>query len=281
MNGGTSLFRRAARTPSLLAGAVILAVLIVLAILAGWFFPEDPMAMVGPTTLWPFQQAAFPLGTDQLGRDLAAQLSHGARVSLAVSLCSAALAIAVGVTIGTLSGFAGGITDNLLMRVTEYFQTIPGFLFAMVLISIMQPSLGSVTFAIGITAWPKIARLSRAEVMRVRTADYVQAAVAAGVGSGRIISRHVLPNSVSPVIVIASVVVAQAVLVEASLAFLGLSDPNVVSWGSMIGNARPLLRTAWYMTALPGLSIFVTVMAFTLIGNGLNDLLNPRWMDRA
>ena len=123
MNGGTSLFRRAARTPSLLAGAVILAVLIVLAILAGWFFPEDPMAMVGPTTLWPFQQAAFPLGTDQLGRDLAAQLSHGARVSLAVSLCSAALAIAVGVFQGGIQAMSRSYYSKIIPKdhANEYF----------------------------------------------------------------------------------------------------------------------------------------------------------------
>ena len=162
------------------------------------------------------------------------------------------------------------------MRVTEMFQTLPSFLFAIVLVVILTPSLGSIVFAIGVTSWPQIARLVRAEAMRVRHAEYVKAAVTLGLGHGRIIAAHVLPNSIAPVVVAASVLMAQAILTEASLSFLGLGDPNVISWGSMVGVGRSTLRTAWYMTALPGLAIFVTVISFMLLGNGLNDKLNPR-----
>jgi peptide/nickel transport system permease protein len=248
----------------------------VLAAGAGLLFPGDPMAMVGPRLLWPFQDAAFPLGTDQLGRDVAAQLCHGTRVSLAIGLGAAAIAAGIGVLVGVLAGYHGGRIDDVLIRTCEYFQTIPAFLFAMVLVAVLEPSIGSVMVAIGLTAWPEIARLTRAEVLRTRRMTYVLAATAVGAGGPRIILRHILPNSVAPVIVVTAAVVAQAILVEAALAFLGLGDPNTISWGSMIGNARPLLRTAWTLTALPGLAIFVTVIGFTFLGNGLTDLFNPR-----
>lgn len=264
------------RHSALTAGAALLGALLLAALLADALFTDDPMALAGRPGLWPFADPRFPLGTDHLGRDIAAQLCHGARVSLLVGFGAAAIAAAIGLAVGVASGYAGGRTDAALMRVCEFFQTIPSFLFAMVLIIVLEPSLTSIVVAIGVTSWPQIARLARGEVLRVRGADYVLAAVTMGVGTARIVATHVLPNSVSPVVVAASALVAQAILVEASLAFLGLGDPSVVSWGGMIGDARPMLRTAWYMAALPGVAIFAAVMAVTLIGNGLNDALNPR-----
>ena len=263
-------------SPAATIGALSLIVLVLLAALAGTLYQHDPMAMVGPRGLWPFSDPAFPLGTDQLGRDVGAQLVHGMRVSLAIGTGAAIIAATIGISIGATAGYLGGRIDDLLTRICEYFQTIPAFLFAMVLVAIFAPSIGSVTLAIGLTAWPEIARLTRAEVFRIRHADYVLAATTMGIGHGRIITSHLLPNSLAPVIVLLSAVVAHAILVEAALAFLGLGDPNTISWGSMIGNARPLLRTSWYLTALPGLAIFITVMSFTLLGNGLADLCNPR-----
>ncbi|MCU4181838.1 ABC transporter permease [Bosea sp. BH3] len=254
--------------------------MVIIAVIAHVIFPEDPMAMVARPTQWPFQSARYYLGTDQLGRDIAAQLAYGGRVSLLIGFGAAALALLLGTGIGATAGYWGGRTDAALMRITEYFQTIPSFLFAMVLVVILQPSITSIMFAIGITAWPQVARLSRAEVMRVRKVDYVAAATMMGLSHSRILLRHILPNSIMPVVVISAAVVAHAILVEAALAFLGLGDPNVVSWGSMIGNARQLLRTAWYMTALPGLAIFLTVICLTLLGNHLADRLNPRLGER-
>lgn len=263
-------------SPAANAGTVALLILALVAGSAEVLFPGDPMGMVGPRSLWPFTDRAFPLGTDQLGRNVAAQLAYGARVSLAIGIGAALIAALIGVTIGAIAGYLGGWVDDLLTRTCECFQTIPTFLFAMVLVAILAPSMGSVTLAIGLTAWPEIARLTRAEIFKVRRADYVLAATTMGIGNRRIVLTHVLPNSLAPVIVMISAVVAHAVLTEAALAFLGLGDPNTISWGSMIGNARPLLRTAWYLTALPGLAIFITVMSITLLGNGLTDLLNPR-----
>jgi peptide/nickel transport system permease protein len=156
------------------------------------------------------------------------------------------------------------------------FQTLPSFLFAIVLVVILTPSIHSIVFAIGVTSWPQIARLVRAEAMRVRHAEFVSAAITIGLGHWRILFTHMLPNSTAPVVVATSILMAQAILTEASLSFLGLGDPNVISWGSMVGAGRATLRTAWYMTALPGFAIFATVISFMLLGNGLNDLLNPR-----
>lgn len=260
---------------SAVLGLVILGVLVLLGVGADRMFPGDPMAMVGPRLIWPFTDAAFPLGTDQLGRDLANQLCQGARVSLLIGLGAALIATTIGVTVGACAGYLGGHVDDALTRTAEYFQTIPTFMFAMVLVAVLAPSLGSVTLAIGLTAWPEIARLTRAEIFKIRRADYVLAASTMGVSDLRIVLTHVLPNSIAPVIVLATAVVGHAVLVEAALSFLGLGDPNTISWGSMIGNARALLRSAWFLTALPGIAIFMAVMGFTLFGNGLADLLNP------
>jgi peptide/nickel transport system permease protein len=267
---------RTTRSPSLLIGLGLLLILFVVATLAGVLYPSDPLDMVGQPTLWPGESAAFPLGTDMLGRDIAAEVFHGARISLLIGFVAAAMALSIGVLVGSVAGYCRGQIDDLLMRLTEFFQTIPNFLFAIMLVIILAPSIKSIIVAIGVTAWTQIARLTRAEVLRVRGTDYVHAAVTMGRSHVAIVLEHVLPNSLPPVIISTSILVAQAVLTEASLAFLGLGDPNAASWGAMIGAGRETLRTAWYMSAIPGAAVFATVMSFTLIGNGLNDVFNPR-----
>lgn len=261
---------------ALTIGVVMLAAIVLVALTANVVYPGDPRDMVGPPSLWPGADARFPLGTDMMGRDMAAAMAHSASISLIVGIAATTVALAVGITFGALAGYCGGVVDDILMRISELFQTMPGLLFTIILVVILGPSIASITFAIGITSWPQIARLVRAEALRVRQLDFVLAAVAMGMTPARVILRHVLPNSLAPVVVAASILVAQAILADASLSFLGLGDPNVMSWGSMVGAGRPMLRTAWYMTALPGGAIFLTVMSFMLIGNGLNDLLNPR-----
>ncbi|MBS7699063.1 ABC transporter permease [Chelatococcus sp. YT9] len=261
---------------ALIVGGLLLAVIVFIALTAGMLYPGDPRDMVGPANLWPGVDPRFPLGTDMMGRDMAAAMAHSASISLIVGVAATAVALIVGVTFGALAGYCGGVVDDILMRISELFQTMPGLLFTIIIVVILGPSIASITFAIGITSWPQIARLVRAEAFRVRQLDFVLAAVAMGMSPARVILRHVLPNSLAPVVVAASILVAQAILSDASLSFLGLGDPNVMSWGSMVGAGRPMLRTAWYMTALPGGAIFLTVMSFMLIGNGLNDLFNPR-----
>lgn len=259
----------------LLVGSLILGVVLLAALLADLLFPGDPLDIVGRANLWP-GAPDFMLGTDMMGRDMAAGVVHAARVSLLVGFFAALLAVTIGIVTGILSGYFGGWVDDVLMRITEMFQTLPNFLFAIVLVVILDPSVASIIFAIGVTSWPQITRLVRAEAMRVRHAEYVTAARTIGLPNRQIILAHVLPNSLAPVVVATSVLMAQAILTEASLSFLGLGDPGVISWGSMIGVGRSTLRTAWYMTALPGLAIFLTVISFMLLGNGLNDYFNPR-----
>ncbi len=259
----------------LLLGSLILAFILSCAALASHFYPGDPLDIVATANLWPGAPGHF-LGTDMMGRDIAAGLMHSAGVSLSVGFFATLLSVTIGIAIGVTAGYFRGWLDEVLMRVTEMFQTLPSFLFAIVLVVILTPSIASITFAIGITTWPQIARLVRAEALRVRNAEYVTAARTIGLPSRSVIWSHVLPNSLSPVVVATSVLMAQAILTEASLSFLGLGDPTVISWGSMIGMGRSTLRTSWYMTALPGAAIFITVISFMLLGNGLNDYFNPR-----
>lgn len=262
--------------PAALAGLVLLAVIAAAALGAPWLFPHDPLDMVGTPLLWPNQDPEFPLGTDTMGRDVAAGLAHGARVSLLVGLAAAALSLTIGVSVGAAAGYFGGWADRVLVRLTELFQTIPSFLLVIVIVAIAQPSVGVIALAIGVSSWPVVARLVRAEFRSLVHAEFVQAARAQGYGHLRIVLAEILPNALPPIIVTTSVLVANAILMESALSFMSLGDPNVVSWGSMIGDAREMLRTAWYLAALPGLSIVATVLALNLLGDAANDAFNPR-----
>ena len=257
-------------------GLVILAVVIATAVTAPFLFPTSPWKMVQRPFLPPFTQDGLPLGTDAVGRNVLAGLAHGAYVSLLVGLVSTIVALAIGVPVGALAGYFVGRTDDVLMRFTEFFQTIPSFALAIVLLAIFQPSLTFVIIAIAIVSWPLVARLVRGEVLSLRTREFVEAATLSGLGNTQIILRHILPNALPPIIVLASLMVAQAILLESSLSFLGLGDPNIMSWGYMIGAARTVIRTAWWLSFLPGMAILLTVLALNLIGEGLNDALNPR-----
>jgi len=269
------LLRRFCRRRASVLGAALLAGVILAACCAGWAYPGDPWDMAAPPLLWPGEDPAFPLGSDTLGRDLAAGLFHGARASLLIGGVSALAALAAGTTIGALAGYYGGRLDAALMRVAELVQTMPPFLFAIVLIAILGPRLRTIVFALAAISWPTVARLVRGEFLRLREREFVQSCTALGMSDLRIIVRHILPNALPPVIVITSVVVASAILTEAGLSFLGLGDPNVLTWGTMIGLGRDTLRTAWYMAAIPGAAILVTVLGLNLVGEGLNDALLP------
>lgn len=250
-------------------GAALLAVLTLVGLLAPWLAPGDPLDMVARPLLAPLADPDHPLGTDQLGRDVLSGLTHGARVSMTVGAAAAAAAIGVGIVVGTLAGFAGGRVDESLMRVTEAFQTVPTFLLALALVSVLGASAANVVIAIGISSWPPTARLVRAEVLRVKTADFVDAARLAGRAPLAIAFVEVLPSALQPVVALIGITVGEAILIESALAFLGLSDPNLISWGGMVANGRALLRTASYLVILPGVAIAVTVLAVTLAGDGL------------
>jgi peptide/nickel transport system permease protein len=264
------------RDPFLWIAATLLVLAIILAVLAGMIYPGDPLDMAGPPLLWPGEDSAHPLGTDALGRDLAAGIVHGARVSLLVGVCAAMLGLLIGTTIGALAGYFGGVVDNVLVRLTELFQTIPTLLLVIVILAIGNPSVPLIVFAIGIASWPMIARLTRSQFMSLREADFVMAARGLGYGTSRIILQEILPNALPTIVVATSVLVANGILAEAGLSFLNLGDPNQVSWGSLIGNGRTMLRNEWYLTALPGLAIVLTVLSINIIGDRLTDILNPR-----
>ncbi|MBB3398494.1 MULTISPECIES: ABC transporter permease [unclassified Rhizobium] len=262
-----------------LFGTAILLLVALSALFAPLLYPGDPLEMVARPFLWPGQNPAYPLGTDSMGRDVLAGIVHGARISLTVGLAATALGLTAGIAIGAVAGYFGGLVDDVLVKFIEIFQTIPSFVLLVVLVAIAQPTTATVTVAIAIVSWPTVARLTRAEFRTIREKDYVLAARSLGFGHARIIFREILPNALPPLIVTSSVMVASAILMESALSFMGLGDPNRVSWGSMIGAGRDVIRTAWYLTALPGLAIVFTVLALNLIGDGLNDALNPRFSE--
>ena len=269
-----AFWRRFVRNRPAAFGLAFLALVVVLALGAPLLFPGDPFRIVGKTFLPPL--GAYPLGTDSLGRDIAAGIAHGGRTSLMVGLVATFFAVSVGTLLGAVAGFYRGWVDDALMRITEFFQTIPTFLFAIVLVAIMSPSRGSIILAIAVISWPPIARLVRGEFMAMREREFVQAAICLGMTDLAIIFRQILPNVLSPIIVAGSLMVATAILIEAALAFLGLGDPNAMSWGFMIGAGRSFLRDAWWLCAIPGIAILLTVLSINLVGEGVNDALNPR-----
>lgn len=273
-------FKRQTRNWGAILGLLILTVVIVIALLAPVLYPVSPWQSVGIPFMPPGEDMAYPLGTDMLGRDIAAGLAHGARVSLLIGVISTIVAVLIGITIGALAGFYGGKVDDLLMRFTEFFQTIPAFAMAVVLVAIFNPNIVSITLAIAVVSWPPVARLVRAEFLSLRSREFVQAAVVIGQSGPRIILTQILPNAISPIIVTASLMVATAILTESSLSFLGLGDRNMMSWGFMIGAARTMLREAWWMSMLPGVAILLTVLAINLVGEGLNDAMNPHLRGR-
>ncbi|MEQ7918633.1 ABC transporter permease [Xanthomonas sp. WHRI 1810A] len=268
-------FKRFVRNPTAVAGLIFLIAITALAVFAPLLYPGDPLSMEADALLWPGQDWHYPLGTDALGRDVMAGVVHGGRVSLQVGILASLFGVALGLSIGALAGYFGGQIDYSLQRLIEIFQTMPSFVLMVALVAIAQPSVPTLIFAIGIISWPTVARLVRAEVRSIREREYILAARSVGYTHLRIIVLEVLPNILPTLIVTASIMVASAVLMESALSFMGLGDPNQVSWGSMIGSGREQIRTAWYLTAIPGLAIFLTVLAFNLIGDGLTDAFNP------
>lgn len=274
------LLRAYFRSPAAVFGLVLLLGVLALALGADVLFPKNPLGMAGRPLQWPFSNPAFVLGTDHVGRDIAAQIFHGARVSLLIGLIATCISITTGIMVGAVSGYYGGLFDEVLMRTTEAFQILPNFLLLLVFVTVFGSSLHTVVLAIGMVSWPPVARLTRAEFMSLRNREFVQAARVLGMGDMRLIFREILPNALPPVIVYASVILAVAILQESALAFLNLSDPNVPSWGNLIGGGRGVLRVEWYVSAIPGLAILLTVLAVSLVGQGLNDALNPRLKKR-
>ena len=261
--------------PIPLVGLAIFAVIVALALLAPLLFGRGPFTIVGMPLLPPGAPGLLA-GSDVLGRDMAVGLAYGARISLLVGITSTLCAVGIGILLGAVAGYYGGWLDDLLMRITEFFQIIPSFVLLMVLVAFLQPSLSSTVIGIALVTWPQVARVVRGEFLSLRSREFVQAARTLGMRDARIIFTQILPNALPPIIVVGSMMVGSAILTESALSFLGLGDPNLLSWGSMIGGSRSAMRMAWWTPVLPGLAIMITVLALNFIGDGLNDALNPR-----
>jgi len=260
--------------------ALIVLVLIVLAAIFGPFlYPTDPFEMVWAPFSPPGEEG-FLFGTDYLGRDLVSAILHGARVSIVIGLAAAFMSVFIGVTIGALAGFYRGWVEEVLMRITEFFQVLPTLLFSMVIVALFGASLPIITFAIGIVSWTAVARITRSEFLRIRELDYVMASRSSGASNTKLMFSIILPNALPPIIVQAALMVGSAILFEAGLSFLGLTDPNVVSWGQIIGSNRQYILDASYTVTIPGVAIFITVLAISLVGDGLNDAFNPKLRQR-
>jgi peptide/nickel transport system permease protein len=270
-----SFWKLFARNRGAVIGLAILVLITIMAATAPLLFPADPFSLAGQP-MSPPGENGFLLGSDSLGRDVAAGIAHGAKTSLLIGLLATLVAVGIGIFMGALAGYYGGVIDNLLMRLTEMFQTIPSFIFAILLVAIMKPSIESIVIAIAVVSWPAVARLVRGEFLSLRNREFVQACHTLGMSDTRIMLGEILPNCLSPVIVIGSLMVATAILIESGLAFLGLGDPNIMSWGFQIGAGRTLLRSAWWVCTFPGIAILLTVLAINLVGEGINDALNPR-----
>ncbi len=257
-----------------MAGAAMLCAIVLASLFGPVLYGVDPFDLVAAPFSAPGEGA--PLGSDYLGRDVLAGLLVGGRASLLVGLVAAAISVSIGVSVGALAGWSGGWVDRLLMKCTEFFQVLPALLFAMVLVALFGAKLQVETAAIGLVSWTGVARLTRAECMRLRDMDFVRSTTAAGAGAGYLVARVVLPNALPPIIVAATLSVGIAILFEGGLSFLGLGDPNVMTWGLMLGQNRGYMQDAWWAVTFPGAAIFLAVLAVSLVGDGINDALNPR-----
>ena len=260
-------------------GLSLLTILVLGTLLGPLIHGVDPYSIVN----MPFAPPGTPgslFGTDFLGRDILAGILIGGRPTLLVGAVSAAMTVGIGVLVGCMSGYFGGWIDRALMKFTEFFQVLPALLFSMVLVTIFRPSLTTIIIAIGIVGWPQVARLTRAEFLRIRDLEYVRATRTAGARDFYLIFNTILPGALPPITVAAALTTGGSILFEAGLSFLGLGDPNMMSWGVMIGQNRNYLIDAWWTVTIPGIAIFLTVLSISLIGDGIIDALNPRMRKR-
>jgi peptide/nickel transport system permease protein len=268
--------RRLLKRRTAVVGLVVVVLMVLLALFAPWVAPFDPLA-TSFTIVRKAPSDTHWFGTDEVGRDLLSRVIWGGRASLAAGVISVSIAVGVGVPLGMLAGYAGGLLDAVVSRVTDAMLAIPFLILAIALAAFLGPSLSNAMIAIGITATPIFVRLSRGQVLSVRAEEYVEAARAVGNPPLRILLRHILPNILPPVIVQATLAIAAAIIAEASLSFLGLGQqPPAPSWGSMLNTAQRFLTQAPWMAIYPGLAIFITVLAFNLLGDGLRDALDPK-----
>jgi peptide/nickel transport system permease protein len=273
---GNSLAARLLGTTAGLAGLLLLLAAAIMAMAAPWLFPADPFDIVARPLLRPFSQIQHPLGTDRLGRDLLAMIAHGTRPSIVTALSVAAVALGIGLAAGALAGMFGGLVDELIMRLADALQTVPSFVVALAVVSVLGPSLPGLVAALSLSAWTAPARVVRAEVMRLRSAAFVESSLLLGQNRAIVALQVVLPNAITAALALAAVIVAGALLSEAALSFLGLGDPNRPSWGALIAEGRQVMRTAPHVIIAPGIALLLTVLAVSLVGEGVAKALSRR-----
>lgn len=264
------------RHPLVFGGAVLVALLVVAAAGAAWIAPYDPLQQVLGDRLLP-PSLHHLMGTDQYGRDVFSRLVYGSRISLAVGMVAVTIYVLIGTTVGSVAGYYGGWLDGLLMRITDIFLCIPTFLLILMVIAFVGPSILNIMVVIGLTSWTDVARLVRGEVLSLKEREFVQAARLIGMGDFRILRKHLLPNALGPILVVSTLGIGGAILIESSLSFLGLGvQPPTPSWGNMLMEGKEHLTDAWWLVTFPGLAIFLVVLGFNLLGEGLRDYWDPR-----
>ena len=266
-------FRRFLRIPTGVAGLVLTGATALVAVLAPVLARGDPFSSVAEPFLRP--SASHPMGTDDLGRDLLRAVVHGTRTSMVVVVAVVVASSAIGIGVGVLAGYRSRLVDDVLMRVTEMFQAVPRFFLAILAVALLGPGTGNLILILSVTSWPWLARVVRAETRSLTTRSFVDAARALGADDRRIVVRHVLPHVLPSIMVLVSLTAARVILLEASLGFLGLGDPNAMSWGYLANNAQRFLRSAWWMSFFPGVAILLAVLGFTLVGDAVTDLHDP------
>ena len=268
------------RNRSAILGLILLSAIVLISLFGPPLYGVDPFEIRGAPFTPPGVDPNVPLGTDHVGRDILAGMIGGGRATLAVGASAALMTVAIGVLVGAMAGYYGGLVDEILMRITEFFQVLPSLILAMVLVALFTPSLYMIAIAIGVASWQSTARLTRAEFLRLKELEYVKAGRTIGATDKRLIWVVILPNALPPLIVSATLIVGVAILFEAGLSFLGLGDPNIMSWGLMIGGSREYIFDSWWSATFPGAAIFLAVLSVSLIGDGLNDALNPKLRER-
>jgi ABC-type dipeptide/oligopeptide/nickel transport system permease subunit len=282
LSEGRRLWRKFLRNPVGVAGGVILLVVVVGAVFAESLAPHEPnkqrlIARFKPPFWAEGGSLSHPLGTDNVGRDIWSRIIHGSRISLTVGICAVGVSLLIGVALGLISGFWGGRVDSIIMALVDTMLAFPQLILAFAMVAVLGPGIGNIILVLGITGWERYARVVRAEVLALREREFVQAARAIGVSNLKIAFGHIMPNTLSSVIVMATLQTAQAILAEAALSFLGLGTGRTYpSWGQMISLGRDYISIAWWLSTFPGVAILLTVLAINLVGDRVRDVLDPR-----
>lgn len=258
-----------------LTGTIIFAFMVAIALLAPYLPIPDPNDISAKAFLPPSPK--HPLGTDHLGRDLLSRIIWGARTSLAVGIIAAGISALVGIMLGALAGYFGGIVDDVISRIIEIFLMMPTFFLVLFIVAVFGSNMAYIMIVIGLTTWPTTARITRAQVLSVREMTFVEAARAVGAGSRRILFKHVLPNAIHPAIANMVLLIGQAIMIEAALSYLGLGDPNFPSWGRIIYEGQPYILTAWWIPLFPGIALVLTVLSVNFIGDAFLRVMTPRF----